>query len=123
MTATPKPASLQFLATFFKMKPSRRQAFKKTLSQYGEATTIHGPQYISTEGRLISERILWIVLVLSALTFAVFLSCNIYKTWQENPILTTVATTSYPIEKLEYPTITICPQGEIRETVGRKRWK
>ena len=34
-----------------------------------------------------------------------------YEEWKQNPIITTVSTTSYPIEDVEYPAITICSQG------------
>ena len=34
-----------------------------------------------------------------------------YKDWKDNPIITTVNTTAYPIEDIDYPAITICSQG------------
>jgi hypothetical protein len=31
--------------------------------------------------------------------------------WQGSPVLTTVKSTSYPVNKIEFPTLTICGQG------------
>ena len=44
------------------------------------------------------------------ITVASVVSRNAYTNWDENPILTTVSTTAYPIHSLEYPAITICGQ-------------
>ena len=41
---------------------------------------------------------------------AALVSENAYKSWDDNPILTTVSTTAFPIHSLEYPAITICGQ-------------
>ena len=41
---------------------------------------------------------------------AAVVSENAYKSWEDNPILTTVSTTAFPIHSLEYPAITICGQ-------------
>ena len=34
-----------------------------------------------------------------------------YTAWQDNPVLTTVKSTSYPVNKVEFPALTICGQG------------
>ena len=44
---------------------------------------------------------------------------NAYKSWDNNPILTTVSTTAYPIHSLEYPAITICGQGMATDTLDK----
>ena len=53
------------------------------------------------------------------ITVAAIVSKNAYKAWEDNPILTTVSTTAYPIHKLEYPAITICGQGMATDTLDR----
>ena len=37
--------------------------------------------------------------------------------YKENPVLTSLATTSYPVENISFPAITICGQGLIKEVV------
>ena len=59
-----------------------------------------------------------VVLVALSLWFAISLSVNIYNSWQEDPVLTSVSTTGYSIQEMEYPSITICAQGAVNEVVG-----
>ena len=44
-------------------------------------------------------------------TFSIYSTYISYKDWKDNPIITTVNTTAYPIEDIDYPAITICSQG------------
>lgn len=34
-----------------------------------------------------------------------------YVDWRDDPVLTTVSTTGYPVSKLEFPAVTICSLG------------
>jgi len=34
-----------------------------------------------------------------------------YYQWQDNPVLTTVQTSAYPVSNIEFPAVTICGQG------------
>ena len=38
---------------------------------------------------------------------------QVYTDWQENPVLTSIKTTSKPIGEIDFPAITICGQGTI----------
>ena len=89
--------------------------------QYGAATTIHGIQYILEPKRFSFERILWVVLVGIGTGVAILFSAQIYSDWKKDPILTTIGTTGFDIQKMEYPSITICAQGAVNEIIG-KRW-
>ena len=82
----------------------------KTAKEYSEATTIHGIAYLFENGLWMLERFLWILAVCLGVFFAIFLSVKAYVEWKDNPVLTTVATTGFPIEKVEFPAITICAQ-------------
>ena len=55
------------------------------------------------------------------ITVASVVSRNAYTNWDENPILTTVSTTAYPIHSLEYPAITICGQVTTITTIFKKQ--
>ena len=97
----------------------KRGPLTKTLVEYGGSTTIHGLPYILEDGRLFLERVLWVVLVILGTFISLFFTLSIYKSWDESPILTTVGTTEYDIEQIEYPSITICTQGSVREIIGK----
>ena len=89
------------------------------MEEYAEATSIHGIAYIFEEGKSVTERVIWIALVLVALVFAILNLCYVYKQWQDDPIMTTVRTTGLPLDQIEFPTITICAQGAVDEIIGK----
>ena len=99
---------------------SKKGPLAKTFVEYGGSTTIHGIPYILEDGRTLFERALWVVLFTLCAFVSLFLTYRIYKSWDEDPILTTVGTTEYNIEKIEYPSITICAQGSVRGIIGKK---
>ena len=36
------------------------------------------------------------------------ISLDLYSDWDSNPVLITIETTDYPVEKIPFPTLTIC---------------
>lgn len=85
-------------------------ALTRTVKDYSESTTIHGIGYIFEFGVSAIERILWILVVSIGIGLAIALAIIAFIQWQDNPVLTTVATTGHPIENVEFPAITICAQ-------------
>ncbi len=47
-----------------------------------------------------------------------FRSKESYRKWQEDPVLTTVITSAYPIGNVTFPTFTICSFGLIEDVLG-----
>ena len=92
------------------MTKRNQNPVSKTIKEYAECTTIHGIQYIFENGSSIYEKISWILVVLGGAIFAGILSLQGFQKWKNNLILTTVETTAYPIERVEFPAITICAQ-------------
>ena len=43
--------------------------------------------------------------------YSIYTTVNSYKEWKASPTITTVKTTAYPIERIDFPAITICSQG------------
>ena len=98
-------------------KNNNKGPIAKTTYEYADNATIHGIFYIFETGRLLFERIFWIIVVILALAFAIGMSVSAYDNWKANPVLTSVGTTGYPIEKIKFPSITICPQGSANEII------
>ena len=96
---------------------------KKTSKQYASVSTVHGVSYVVEEGRLGIERFLWIVIVAVALAFTVFQVITLYKEWEEEPAITTLNTESLPIQKIQFPAVTICPQGSVNNIVDKVLFK
>ena len=119
MKVKPKPC-LQNLEKQVEEKSSdsKKGPIPKTLVEYGGATTIHGISYILEDGRQLFERVVWVVLVTFCALVSLSSTIEIYQNWDEDPITTTIGTTEYEIENLEYPSITVCAQGSVKEIIG-----
>ena len=107
-----------FKMSIFEDSPKKiKNPYTKTINEYASVSTAHGIAYIFEDGRCFFERIIWIIVVVLALTFAICMSTTAYKNWKNNPVLTSVRTTGLPIENIEFPAITICTQGSANEIV------
>ena len=95
-------------------KDSVRKGVVYTSKEYASVTTAHGFSYIADENYSGGDRILWVIIVLLAFGFTIFQMTTLYTDWQENPVITTLDTVALPIEDIEFPAITICPQGSLK---------
>ena len=98
-------------------KKSTRKIIVDTTKQYSSATTIHGISYLSSDRVPALERLIWLVVVILAIIFTTFQVCKLYKEWQDEPVITTLDTVALPIEEIEFPAVTICPQGSRQEII------
>ena len=87
---------------------------KQHLTDYASTTTTHGLFYIAEPGQSWAERIFWIFVVFLAISFSYYQTHILYKEWQDYPVITTLDTVSLPIEEIDFPAVTICPQGSIK---------
>ena len=79
---------------------------------YAESATIHGLSYIFSPSDRPSFRcIIWAIAVPLSLFFAIWTSYDLYVSWKDDPVLTTIENFAYPIQNIKFPAITICPQG------------
>ena len=77
-----------------------------TLTEFLERSTIHGFSYISkSESKIV--RCFWLLTVISGFVTAGVLINGSFKNWRESPVGSTI--TTYPISKLPFPNVTICP--------------
>jgi hypothetical protein len=94
-----------------------------TLREYASGSTIHGISYIFDKDTHALDRIFWIIVVVAALFGAIWFSVYAYVEWQDDPVITTIGTTGLPIEKVKFPSITICAQGTAKEIVDAALFK
>ena len=93
--------------------PSKNK-IKKNLKSYASVTTAHGIPYVAEEDRPVLEKLFWTAIVSLAVAFGVVQTWMIYTLWQNEPVITTLDTVAHPIDKLEFPAVTVCPQGSIK---------
>ena len=85
--------------------------FERILENYGTSATLHGISYIFKRNSRLLERPIFILAVIGAVSFAIWSSRDVYISWKSDPVLTTIENFAYPIENIQFPSITICPQG------------
>ena len=95
-----------------KLKKHPHQILFQTCRDYAENTTAHGFSYILSS-ITVGERILWSIVVILALAFTTIQMTTLYMEWQNDPVITTLDTVALPIEKVDFPAVTICPQGSV----------
>ncbi|CAB4059014.1 ASICN [Lepeophtheirus salmonis] len=88
---------------------------QKTLKDYAEVSTGHGIRYIFEDKGNGLTRFIWATMVIGFIVISSIISKDAYDDWGNNPILTSVATTGLPIEKIQFPAITLCNQGNVKE--------
>ena len=99
------------------VKEKVKPPYFKSLKEYSEATSIHGISYVLENRITYYERFLWFFVVALAVLFAVLSSLSTYNKWKDDPIVTSVATTAYPVRNVPFPSITICAQGSANDIV------
>ena len=93
-----------------------------TSHEYACHTTIQGIYYIFESRRGI-DQFLWFLVVVAALMFSIFQTSNLYKDWQNEPVITTLDTIAMSIEDIKFPAVTICPQGTITSALDAVLFK
>ncbi len=80
--------------------------FHKNLQDFCATTTIHGFQYLVDSSLLVIARVLWFLSIAVSFTIAAFLIKQSFDDWFDNPVLTTIESTSAPVEDVPFPGIT-----------------
>ena len=99
--------------------PKKKSIFIETAKDFFSSTTAHGLAYIVEEGVLLVERVFWAIVVLLAIAFCIWQVITIWLDWQQNPVVTSLETVALPIEEIEFPAVTICPQGSVNSIMSR----
>lgn len=102
-----------------KKRPNRNKAASSSEGprQWAEVATTHGIYYVFEKDVRSSSRCVWAVICIALSCLAAGMIRQSYADWKENPVLTTVETTGLPLDKIDFPAITICGLGTIAESV------
>ena len=95
-------------------KDSILKVIKSTTHEFANSTTIHGITYVFDRGIKAFDNLLWLLVVCFGTGIAVYMSVLAWNTWKEAPVLTSVSSTGLPLQKIDFPAITICSQGLIQ---------
>jgi hypothetical protein len=109
-----------------KEKRKGLQPLKRTLNtakEYAENTTLHGFAYVANSEHPRSARVLWLLVVVAAIALATYQMATLREQWQTNPVTTTLDSIALPIENIEFPAVTICPQGSVKDILNNVMMK
>ena len=95
-------------------KDSILKVIKSTTHEFANSTTIHGITYVFDRGIKAFDNLLWLLVVSFGAGIAIYMSVLAWNTWKEAPVLTSVSSTGLPLQKIDFPAITICSQGLIQ---------
>ena len=70
-----------------------KKAITQTAKEYGSQATVHGINYVSDSSSPLLDRSLWLAVVVIFSMAGIILSLQSYNDWQDDPVITTVATT------------------------------
>ncbi|XP_059487052.1 pickpocket protein 28-like [Neocloeon triangulifer] len=89
-------------------------------SQFCEKTSLHGLQYLGEDKRHWLERVFWMVAFVTAIAGAFTLITQLYRKWDQNPVIVSFSTSSTGITDIPFPAFTICNMNNIRKTVAKR---
>jgi hypothetical protein len=104
-------------------RPARPGTLRRTAREFAESSTIHGISYILSPGLPPADRVLWALLTLASLAFAIYSSATSYAEWRSNLTITTLKDAAKPVTNLPFPAITICTDGLDIEAVKEEIYK
>ena len=81
------------------------------MEQYFETTTVHGFQYLHRRHALFT-RIFWVCVILIGFLIACFFLEESIWAWKQEKTITTLESIATPIQKVQFPTVTVCPHEQ-----------
>ncbi|XP_058461711.1 pickpocket protein 28-like [Malaya genurostris] len=90
------------------------RGLKGLFLEYCSNSTIHGIKYFACKRRTIYEKIWWIVMFFVSLYGCGRLIQNVYRKWEQTPVIVSFSEKSTPIWQIPFPAVTICPETKVK---------
>ncbi|XP_071506083.1 epithelial sodium channel subunit alpha-like [Diadema antillarum] len=91
----------------------RTDSLSETVTDFGNATTIHGLQYIVNGGHVVF-RLCWILICVAFLTIFILQGSEIFRDFSKNPYSTKIDIVSQ--SRLVFPAVTVCNANQLRRS-------
>ena len=98
-------------------EPITKNGVLNILRDYSAESSIHGIPYLGNNGHSTCGRVFWMITVCIALTCTLFQVIIIWHQWIDDPVVTTLDTISLPVEQIDFPAVTLCPQGSTEDII------
>ena len=73
------------------------------IEEYSEYSSIAGLLYVFMPDQTIAGKLFWIIFIILMLILGAYWSFAIYNDWQNQPVITTAASTALPVSNVEFP--------------------
>ena len=88
---------------------------RESVDEYGSNSTIHGLRYITDPKIHSAGKIFWFLVGIISLSLTGYQIFCLQIQWRtQDATITTLETLNLPIDQIEFPSVTICPQGSVK---------
>ena len=94
----------------FAKKKMTTKSLSNAMQTFCEESSLHGVQFLAPS-RNISLNIIWGCLLVLGIAGASLVCNELVKQWDDNPVVTTIESTTHSIRDMPFPAVTICPDG------------
>ncbi|XP_055920631.1 pickpocket protein 28 [Eupeodes corollae] len=89
------------------------QMFEGFMMEYSKKSSLHGVRYIFQGKRPLIEKLLWAIMFIASVVFSCVVIRQIHSKWISSPVIVSFDETLIPINRIPFPTITICPESKM----------
>ncbi|XP_049961808.1 uncharacterized protein LOC126481893 [Schistocerca serialis cubense] len=94
--------------------------WRRFAAEFSAQTSLHGCRQVAKAGTSAAGRLYWVAVIFCCSAFCALFVYNIWTEYEDSPTSTTIEMTNYPLYRIPFPAVTICPYTKIRRTVGEK---
>ena len=98
-------------------KLTNKKDVVNALREFASDSSIHGIQYLGDHKHSTCGRVFWMITVCIALACTSSQVFNIWYQWIDDPVETILNTISLPVEEIQFPAVTLCPQGSTEDII------
>ena len=85
--------------------------------EYLDATSLHGFAYLQ-KSYSSCARLFWSFMVVAGFSLATYFLYGQLFDWEENQTITTLESIATPIQKVQFPTVTVSPPDYLFQNIG-----
>lgn len=90
-----------------------KEAFIITFKQFCASTGQHAYVFILNPLFRLYEKLLWLLVLLIAISFSLFVVLTTWFDYKTNPTFTMIISTQHPISEIKFPGISVCSNNKI----------
>lgn len=90
-----------------------KSAFIITLKEFCASTGQHAYVFIFNPLIRLYEKLLWLLVLVIAISFSLYVVLNTWFDYKTNPTFTMIISTQHPISEIKFPGISICSNNKI----------